>query len=188
MEKPKPIVILDRHRYLEKMMEEHKKMEEKKKIEENEKAKKELEIAEKKKEEEIKNLEKSKEIININKIESTIKNEISINTKNEKKEEILDKNNNKENEIKNKGNNANIKNDENNNTKKDNNSKILKTSFIKPAEDIPTERKIKEKIELNNLIKNLNYIEEDDIQENTEINFEIPYYLTKEWVVKNLLS
>ena len=73
------------------------------------------------------------------------------------------------------------------NTKK-NKSNNNKIENIKSEADYPTERKIREKIELNNLLKNLNYIEEDEEQEQIDINFEIPYFLTKEWVIKNLLS
>lgn len=75
----------------------------------------------------------------------------------------------------------------NNNNNKSNQAN-LKQESLKPSENQPTERKMKEKIELNNLLKNLNYVEEDIVNEQTEMNFEIPYHLTREWVVKNLLS
>jgi len=217
VEKPKPIVILDRHRYLEKMMEEHKKMEEKKKIDELEqKAKKDL-IAVKDKEKENKISEKKSQVININATDSSsikIENqpatavialEIKQETMNENKGvKGLDFNKAKDNlisvnlknEVELKSHSSNYININNyvinncsinpNSDRKNNN--IKQELLMKPLENLPTERKVKEKIELNNLLKNLNYVEEDIVNEQTEVNFEIPYYLTKEWVVKNLLA
>ena len=61
------------------------------------------------------------------------------------------------------------------------------TNFIEEkGNDISNFR---EKIELNSLLNNLNCIDDDEIDEETSnFNLEIPYYLTKEWVVKNLLN
>lgn len=188
------------------MMGEHKKMEEKKKLEEEEKAKKELEMAEKNKEQVENILEKKPDVININAIENipTIienqpvlakENRKEENNKEIKIEEINVAKKTKDNLLTNKSdielkNNNKIKSYTNNNSSNpSNNSQInIKQEVLKSSENLPTERKIKEKMELNNLLKNLNYVEEDIVNEQSEMNFEIPYYLTKEWVVKNLLS
>ncbi len=198
-------------------MEEHKKMEEKKKIDELEqKAKKDL-IAVKDKEKENKISEKKSQVININATDSSsikIENqpatavialEIKQETMNENKGvKGLDFNKAKDNlisvnlknEVELKSHSSNYININNyvinncsinpNSDRKNNN--IKQELLMKPLENLPTERKVKEKIELNNLLKNLNYVEEDIVNEQTEVNFEIPYYLTKEWVVKNLLA
>jgi hypothetical protein len=185
------------------MIEEHKKMEEKKKIEEEEKAKMELELPEKIKEEGNKIPEKKNEIVNINAIDNNSnKNENQAEiVKEEIKVETCDKNRNKDISVKKTKENLNnnkeqieMKNPKinkiANNASFVNNQAYIKLEVLKAAENLPTERKIKEKIELNNLLKNLNFVQnqEDGVNEQTEMNYEIPYYLTKEWVVKNLLS
>ena len=179
-------------------MEEHKKMEEKKKIEEEEKAKKILESAEKAKEEADKVYEKKTEVININAIDGKaikIENQPAVFAKENEKNKIKDTNANKkakDNLINNSNKNEielnNYNSSINPTSIKYNNHTNINQEVLKPLENLPTERKIKEKMELNNLLKNLNYVEEDIVNEQTDINFEIPYHLTKEWVVKNLLS
>jgi len=194
-------VILDRHRYLEKIMEEHKKNEEKKKLEEEEKLKKEqeeLEILEKKKEEEQKantinnnfSIDNSVEIIeeesqiDINNIENN-----NNNSENENENFNLNKIN-KNNGIEVEKINILVNNIINKNENSDNINYIEKGNISNIYEEIGNDfTKIREKIELNSLLKNLNYIDEDDIyEEKNNFNLEIPYYLTKEWVVKNLLN
>jgi hypothetical protein len=48
----------------------------------------------------------------------------------------------------------------------------------------------KEKAQLNNLLENLNYQEQKNINKNKlleEVEFKIPYYLTREWALNNLI-
>lgn len=56
-------------------------------------------------------------------------------------------------------------------------------------DEINDGNKTNKKMELNNLINSLNYVDEDQYyEERNAVNLEIPYYLTKEWVVKNMLN
>lgn len=147
VQRPKPVLILDRHRYLENLK---KNEEEKKKIEE-EKLK-----ADNEKENVSLRAKEDAEIININ----------SINIKNDKDESLI----------------------------KDNKTSLISSKNITEINDnfknkLKNEQFLREKAELNSLLTNLNRNNDDLTSRDTlaaQLEFIVPYYLTREWVLKNL--